>query len=555
MYGEWGKVTYKEKTGWISLKSSKIAEEEKPPEKPAETNGAVYKAATTLNLREKATVSSTLLLKIPEGTKVTITDYSGKWGKTTYKGKTGWVNLDFADKISDGTSGDPLPGDGTIYRAATRLNLREKATVSSALLLRIPEGTKVAVKEVSGKWGKTTYSGKTGWINLDFAERVSQSSGQSGESSQPADDPAPAEETVLEAATTLNLREKPTASSTLLLKIPEGTKVTVGERSGKWAKTTYKGKTGWVNLDFTRKPTDGNQQPADDPAPAEETVVEAATTLNLREKPTASSTLLLKIPEGTKVTVGERSGKWAKTTYKGKTGWVNLDFTRKPTDGNQQPADDPAPAEETVVEAATTLNLREKPTASSTLLLKIPEGTKVTVGERSGKWAKTTYKGKTGWVNLDFTRKPTGSGEQQVPADDPVSVKEEVYQAETTLNLREKPTASSTLLLKIPEGTKITVGERSGKWAKATYNGKTGWVNLDFARKVSGSGNAPAASGTSYVTTADLSLRAEKSTSSKRLLIIPDGTKITITEVSGQWGKTTYGGKTGWVHMDYVKKS
>ena len=207
------------------------------------------------------------------------------------------------------------------------------------------------------------------------------------------------------------------------------------------------------------------------------------------------------------------------------------------------------------MEAATTLNLREKPTASSTLLMKIPEGTKVTVGERSGKWAKTTYQGKTGWVNLDFTRKPTGSGEQQAPADDPAPVKEEVYQAETTLNLREKPTADSALLLKIPEGTKITVGERSGKWAKATYNGKTGWVNLDFARKISSSGNAPAASGTSYVTTADLSLRAEKSTSSKRLLIIPDGAKITITEISGKWGKTTYNGKTGWVHMDYVKKS
>ena len=52
-----------------------------------------------------------------------------------------------------------------------------------------------------------------------------------------------------------------------------------------------------------------------------------------------------------------------------------------------------------------------------------------------------------------------------------------------------------------------------------------------------------------------LRLRSGPGTSYSTLSNIPDGTVIKITEVSGGWGKTTYGGKTGWVSLDYVEST
>lgn len=65
-----------------------------------------------------------------------------------------------------------------------------------------------------------------------------------------------------------------------------------------------------------------------------------------------------------------------------------------------------------------------------------------------------------------------------------------------------------------------------------------------------------AASGTgTYVTTANLNLRASASTSSSILVTIPKNKSVNVTSVSGSWGKTTYSGKTGWIHLDYATKT
>lgn len=54
-----------------------------------------------------------------------------------------------------------------------------------------------------------------------------------------------------------------------------------------------------------------------------------------------------------------------------------------------------------------------------------------------------------------------------------------------------------------------------------------------------------------------LSLRSSTSTSSKRLSVVPYNKTVLITDYKTangyDWGKTTYGGKTGWVAMKYVK--
>lgn len=59
-----------------------------------------------------------------------------------------------------------------------------------------------------------------------------------------------------------------------------------------------------------------------------------------------------------------------------------------------------------------------------------------------------------------------------------------------------------------------------------------------------------------YKITAEPSLRVRqnRTTSSARLTAIPKGTIVTVTEISNNWGKVTYGGKTGFIYMQYTQK-
>jgi len=49
-----------------------------------------------------------------------------------------------------------------------------------------------------------------------------------------------------------------------------------------------------------------------------------------------------------------------------------------------------------------------------------------------------------------------------------------------------------------------------------------------------------------------LSLRAERSTTSKRLALVPNGTKLTITQELDGWYKVSYEGKEGWISKQYT---
>lgn len=59
-----------------------------------------------------------------------------------------------------------------------------------------------------------------------------------------------------------------------------------------------------------------------------------------------------------------------------------------------------------------------------------------------------------------------------------------------------------------------------------------------------------------YVTAPEgLNLRKEANASAEVLAIIPIGTKLTILETSGDWSKTTYDSKTGWVAKLYTAET
>lgn len=172
------------------------------------------------------------------------------------------------------------------------------------------------------------------------------------------------------------------------------------------------------------------------------------------------------------------------------------------------------------------LNLRSQPNTEGTVYLTIPIDTEIQITEIDGDWGKTSFEGYEGWVYLLYTKQ-----------------KFEVYITTDALNLRAEPNTNCTIYLTIPKGTVINVTDTDGNWGKTSYGGYEGWVSLDYAQKQSQ---------TLYITTDSLNLRSEANTDCTVYLTIPVNTVITVTEISGIWGKTSYGGYNGWVCLTYA---
>lgn len=58
---------------------------------------------------------------------------------------------------------------GEYITLAAHLNVRSGPSTAYAKLGRLPNGSRVAVIEVRGEWGKITYEGKEAWISLNYA--------------------------------------------------------------------------------------------------------------------------------------------------------------------------------------------------------------------------------------------------------------------------------------------------------------------------------------------------------------------------------------------------
>ena len=181
-----------------------------------------------------------------------------------------------------------------------------------------------------------------------------------------------------------------------------------------------------------------------------------------------------------------------------------------------------------------------------------------------------------------------------------------VYRTNELMNFRSGHSTSAGSYMQIPGGTTVTVTEiyvdRSADeilyWGKTSYGGKTGWIALNWSTMVSGAANPstavpgnvqqptpqqsqqqtpqktqqnpqtvgnPAPQTTAatpndpntfypigaYTTRQTMNFRSGPYTGASIYSEIPVGVTLIVTEVAGDWGKTTYQGETGWMLLQY----
>jgi uncharacterized protein YgiM (DUF1202 family) len=124
-----------------------------------------------------------------------------------------------------------------------------------------------------------------------------------------------------------------------------------------------------------------------------------------------------------------------------------------------------------------------------------------------------------------------------------------LYSLSYELCLRAEATTSSDAIDIVPVGSTINVSAVDGEWGYVCHNGNMGWINLTYTSLVENTYNY--STGT-YTTGEPLNYRSSADITSESYGVIPANTTLKVTEVSNNWGKITYNGKTAWVCLDYV---
>jgi uncharacterized protein YraI len=195
---------------------------------------------------------------------------------------------------------------------------------------------------------------------------------------------------------------------------------------------------------------------------------------------------------------------------------------------------------------SSSVNLRMGPGTSYSVIKVVPAGAKIGTSTTVKNGYRYVTDGiKTGWMSDAYITKsyPGGSGDGSLSGTATTT---------SSVHLREKPNTGSTSLLIIPAGAKVPLtGNMTYGFASATYNGKSGWVSMNYLDFGYGAGVPVPAY---YTTTSSVNMRAQPSTSATVMLVIPAGAKVVPTgEMRDGFAVVTYNGKTGWVSRDYLK--
>lgn len=307
-----------------------------------------------LNVRTKASTSSSIVCKLTQGTKVTIvsetTGTDGmKWYSISFTynnaAKTGYVRADLvtvSGTVSNSTTtttntASSLENIEYLCVNVSSARVREQASTSSGIVATLKKGSPVKQKS-----SKTGADGKV-WIKVSFTLNGTKTYGyirsdllaaMPGATSAPATPTtAPASggaesaqdgDTLVVSATAVRVREKAGTSYNVIANLLQGDKVTqkkikTGDDGKKWTKVSFTINgtkyTGYIRTDYLTKSTSGTEI---DENGDEYRYIKTA--VRVREKPGTSYNVVANLLEGDKVKfkksrIGDDGKEWTKITF------------------------------------------------------------------------------------------------------------------------------------------------------------------------------------------------------------------------------------------------
>ncbi|MFF5794293.1 SH3 domain-containing protein [Paeniglutamicibacter sp. NPDC012692] len=262
--------------------------------------------------------------------------------------------------------------------------------------------------------------------------------------------------------------------------------------------------------------------------------------LNMRSGAASWYSRITTLPAGSTLKAYESASGWTRVKYGSNEGWVSSALISKIADI------DPSTVA-TTHQVTRDLKLRSGAGYSYAETQSLKRGTQVSIRRTVGTWSQIQAGKVSGWLRTADLMKAGSTA--QPPTQKPpavTSLKKKSYTTKAKVTIRKSPDSKSASVRSVAAKKKVTVNAKSGSWLRVSYAGKTGWVPAKQLAVY----KAPVKTKT---TKTGLNLRKSASTSSKSILVIPKGKKVTFKAAKGSWSQVRYAGKTGWVKKKYLK--
>ncbi|MDM0456993.1 SH3 domain-containing protein [Clostridium perfringens] len=480
----------------------------------------IVNVSSSLNVRERASISSKVIGSLSGNTKVTIVGEEGAFYKIEYKSSHGYVAKEYVKDVTENSNSNqgtqtpekpsnPESNEKTgIVNVSSSLNVREGASTSSKVIGSLSGNTKVTIVGEEGAFYKIEYRGSHGYVAKEYVKDVTESS-NSNQGTQTPEKPSNPENTekigIVNVSSSLNVRERASISSKVIGSLSGNTKVTIVGEEGAFYKIEYKGSHGYVAKEYVKDVTESNNsnqgtQTPEKPIIPENTekigIVNVSSSLNVREGASTSSKVIGSLSGNTKVTIVGEEGAFYKIEYRGSHGYVAKEYIKDVTESNnsnqgtqtpEKPSNPEINEKTGIVNVSSSLNVREGASTSSKVIGSLSGNTKVTIVGEEGAFYKIEYKGSHGYVAKEYVKDVTesnnsnqGTQTPEKPSIPENSKKTGVVTASKGLNVRKEANTSSKIIgiLNSRESVEI-IGEENGFY-KITYKGQEAYSSKNY---------------------------------------------------------------------------
>ncbi|MGV1081057.1 SH3 domain-containing protein [Clostridium perfringens] len=395
----------------------------------------IVNVSSSLNVRERASISSKVIGSLSGNTKVTIVGEEGAFYKIEYKSSHGYVAKEYVKDVTENSNSNqgtqtpekpsnPESNEKTgIVNVSSSLNVREGASTSSKVIGSLSGNTKVTIVGEEGAFYKIEYKGSHGYVAKEYIKDVTESnnSNQGTQTPEKPSNPESNEKTgIVNVSSSLNVREGASTSSKVIGSLSGNTKVTIVGEEGAFYKIEYKGSHGYVAKEYIKDVTESNnsnqgtqtpEKPSNPESNEKTGIVNVSSSLNVRERASTSSKVIGSLSGNTKITIVGEEGAFYKIEYKGSHGYVAKEYVKDVTESNNsnqgtQTPEKPSIPENSkktgVVTASKGLNVRKEANTSSKIIGILNSGESVEIiGEENG-FYKITYKGQEAYASKNY---------------------------------------------------------------------------------------------------------------------------------------------------------
>lgn len=344
-----------------------------------------------VNLRSRATSSSTKLASYPNGTWMHITGESGNWYRVTAPdGRSGYMSKNYVEVIEPPTGS---VGVVTNQNATAFLNLREYPSYDARVLGIYYNGVPCVLMSEADGWYHVRVDGKDGYFRREYLRVVTRPFTEEVAT------------IVTPGLTALNLRTGPGKNYGSIRQYAGGSYVMVVQKGSGWWKVAVDGYVGYMDASFLRSgvlsPSEAAQAGGSGggttaPAYAIVTNPKSTQVLNMRERPSTTSKSVAQYRNGTRLTVLEQGTEWCRVMSSG--GLTGFMMTRYLTLVNLPGT----PIREVVHPRGSYVNLRSMPNSYSSVRMRVPNGAIVTVLTPDDSWVQVRYNGAVGYMSSYF---------------------------------------------------------------------------------------------------------------------------------------------------------